>query len=91
MLPFVDDRDAVALNFPDEDTFSRAMGILHEGPAYGRPYDFGFRDEEYIIIINRSDQHFFDGLDYTEEKVAKPDEVSLEDLARIRAEHMRGE
>ena len=91
LLPFVDDRDAVALNFSNRETFIQALGILCEGAAYGRPYALGFRGEEYIIIINRSDQHFFAGLAYTEEHVATPDEVSLEDLARIRAEHMRGE
>jgi hypothetical protein len=91
MLPFVDDRDAVGLNFVDDETFERAMGILHEGPAYGHPYELGFREGERIIIINRSDQHFFNGLAYTEEHVATPDEVSLEDLARMRAERMRGE
>jgi hypothetical protein len=87
LLPFVDDRDAVALRFLDEDSSNRAVEILlHE--AYGHP---AYLPDNMTIIINRSDQHFFDGLAYEEQKVAHPDEVSLQDLARIRAEHMRGE
>jgi hypothetical protein len=89
MLPFVDDRDAVALHFADRANFVRAIEIL-SGAAHGRPYNFGI-GIAYVLIINRSDQHFFAGLTYTEEHVATPDEVSLQDLARIRAEHMRGE
>jgi hypothetical protein len=82
LLPFVDDRDAVALNFSNRETFIQALGILCEGAAYGRPYELGFRGEEYIIIVNRTDQHFFEGLAFTEEHGATPDEVSLEDLTR---------
>jgi hypothetical protein len=89
MMPYVDDRDAVALHFADRANFVRAIEILY-GAAHGRPYTFGI-GIAHVLIVNRSDQHFFAGLAYTEEHVATPDEVSLEDLARIRAEHMRGE
>ena len=87
ILPSVDDRDAVALQFVDDDNFIRAMEILHGGSAHGRPYMRG-HGRPRAIIINRSDQPFFEGLAYREEKVANPDEVSLEDLARLRHEYM---
>lgn len=84
LLPFVDDRDAVALRFTNEEASIRAVEILLS-EAHGRPAMF---PDNMTIIINRSDLHFFDGLDYVEQKVAKPDEVSLEDLARLRSENM---
>lgn len=81
---FIDDRNAVALRFVDRETSNRAVGIiLEKAPDHA----FIFPDP-LTIIMNKEDQHLFDGLPYDPEEVATPEEVSVEEMAELRYKNL---
>jgi hypothetical protein len=83
---FIDDRNAVALRFADRETSNRAVGIiLEKAPDHA----FLFPDP-LTIIMNKEDQRLFAGLSYEPEKVAKPGEVTNEEMAELRFENFFG-
>lgn len=85
-LPVVDDRNAVALRFLTREAANHAVGIiLAEAPDHA----FMFPDS-FMVIMNKEDQQLFDGLPYVEEGVAKPGEVSNEELASLRFDNLFG-
>lgn len=81
---FIDDHNAVALRFVDRETSNRAVGIiLEKAPDHA----FMFPDP-LTIIMNKEDQHLFEGLPYDPEEVATPEEVSVEEMAELRYKNL---
>jgi hypothetical protein len=83
---FIDDRNAVALRFADEETSHKAVGIIL---AKAPDHPFLYPDL-FTIIMNAEDKSLFDGLAYDTEEVAKPGEVSNEELSEARYENLFG-
>ena len=83
---FIDDRNAVALRFADRETSNRAIGIIL---AKAPDHTFLFPDP-LTIIMNKEDQLLFAGLQCKPEEVAKPDEVSNEEMAELRFKNLFG-
>jgi hypothetical protein len=81
---FIDDRNAVALRFADRETSNRAVGIILEKAP---DHTFLFPDP-LTIIMNREDQRLFDGLLSKSEDVATPDEITGEEMAELRYQHL---
>lgn len=83
-MNLIDDRKAVALRFRNTRNADEAIArILKHAPDH--PFLF---PDSLTIIMNKDDQHLFDGLQYDPQEVATPEEVSNEEMAELRDEHL---